>query len=189
MQCPRPIREIRRRAMRENSPMPDPRGVRTSLSDAMLESRQDHQSITADWQLLQDLIAGVRIKEVRNVVKSSGDVLCEIFRRDWLLDEGAVDQVFQVAMNPGAISAWHCHRTTTDRLFVSQGAIQIVLYDSREGSETHARVNEFRFGAVRPALVTIPPGVWHAVRNLSSTPSLLLNLTDRAYAYEDPDHW
>jgi dTDP-4-dehydrorhamnose 3,5-epimerase len=42
---------------------------------------------------------------------------------------------------------------------------------------------------VRPALVTIPPRVWHAVRNLSSTPSMMLNLTDRAYSYEDPDHW
>jgi dTDP-4-dehydrorhamnose 3,5-epimerase len=155
----------------------------------MLESRQDRQSITADWQLPQDLIAGVRVKEVRNVVKNNGDVLCEVFRRDWLLDEGVVDQVFQVAMNPGVISGWHSHRTTTDRLFVSQGVIQIVLYDSRIDSGTCGRVNEFRFGTVRPALVTVPPAVWHAVRNLSSTPSVLLNLTDRSYAYEDPDHW
>lgn len=169
--------------------MPDPRGVQSSLSDEMPASRQDPQSITADWQLLQDPIAGVRIKEVRNVVKNNGDVLCEVFRRDWLLDEGLVDQVFQVLMNPGVISGWHSHRSTTDRLFVSQGVIQIVLYDNREDSETHGLVNEFRFGAVRPALVTIPPGVWHAVHNLASTPSMLLNLTDQAYAYDDPDHW
>jgi dTDP-4-dehydrorhamnose 3,5-epimerase len=50
-------------------------------------------------------------------------------------------------------------------------------------------VNEFRFGAVRPALIAVPPGIWHGVRNLSDAPGLLLNLPDQAYNYEDPDHW
>jgi dTDP-4-dehydrorhamnose 3,5-epimerase len=100
-----------------------------------------------------------------------------------------VDQVFQVMMNPGVISGWHTHQRTTDRLFVSHGVILIVLYDSRADSPTLGLVNEFRFGVARPALLTIPPGVWHAVRNLSAEPSILLNLTDCAYTYEDPDHW
>lgn len=164
-------------------------GAGVQPEPSLLGSRRDRQSITGDWLPLQELIAGVRVKEVRNVLKNGGDVLCEVFRRDWFLDEGAIDQVFQTVMNPGAISGWHVHRFTTDRLFVSQGRMLIVLYDNREDSATHGRVNEFRFGAVRPALITVPPGIWHAVRNVSSTPSVLLNLPDRAYCYEDPDHW
>jgi dTDP-4-dehydrorhamnose 3,5-epimerase len=154
-----------------------------------LGGRKDTASITSDWNALQDPIAGLRIREVKNVLKSNGDVLCEIFRRDWLLDAGVVDQVFQSVMNPGSISAWHVHQHTTDRLFVSQGVLRIVLYDAREDSPTHARINEYRFGALRPALLIIPCGVWHGVQNISNTPALLLNLVDSAYCYEDPDHW
>lgn len=154
-----------------------------------LGGRKDAASITSDWNSLQNPIEGVRVREVKNVLKSSGDVLCEIFRRDWLLDEGVVDQVFQSVIDPGNISAWHVHQQTTDRLFASQGLLRIVLYDARPDSPSHERINEYRFGAVRPALLIIPPGVWHGVQNISSTPALLLNLVDRAYCYEDPDHW
>lgn len=152
-------------------------------------SQQDRQSITSEWQSLQNPISGVVVKEVRSVIKNSGDVLSEIFRSDWQLDGAQIGQVFQVVMGPGSTSGWHTHRSTTDRLFVSLGAVLIVLYDGRSESPTHGRINEFRFGGVRPGIVSIPPGIWHAVRNISSTPSILLNLTDRPYCYEDPDHW
>jgi dTDP-4-dehydrorhamnose 3,5-epimerase len=35
----------------------------------------------------------------------------------------------------------------------------------------------------------VPPQVWHGIQNVASTESSVLNLVDRAYAYEDPDHW
>lgn len=51
-------------------------------------------------------------------------------------------------------------------------------------------MNEFRFGTVRPALVIVPARVWHGIQNVSATtPTVVLNLVDRAYEYEDPDHW
>lgn len=149
---------------------------------------KDRQSITADWVPLVELIDGVRVREVKNVPKDNG-VLVEVYRRDWLVDECGVDQVFQVALFPGAISAWHTHQLTTDRLFVNQGQLKIVLYDERPESPTKGRINEFRFGAVRPALVVVPPGVWHGVQNVGHEVGSVLNLVDRAYAYEDPDHW
>jgi dTDP-4-dehydrorhamnose 3,5-epimerase len=31
--------------------------------------------------------------------------------------------------------------------------------------------------------------VWHGLKTLGATPSLILNLVDRAYSYENPDHW
>ena len=158
------------------------------ISDS-LGAQQDRQSVTSDWNFLQDAIDGVRVREMKNLIKSGGDVLCEVFRRDWMLDDGDVDQVFQNVMNPGSISAWHVHRHTTDRLFASHGVLQIVLFDARQNSPTLGRINEFRFGTVRPALLIIPPGVFHGVRNISHEPALLLNLVNRAYQYEEPDHW
>jgi dTDP-4-dehydrorhamnose 3,5-epimerase len=100
-----------------------------------------------------------------------------------------VDQVFQTRLGePGGVSARHAHGHTTDRLFVTEGLMRIVLYDARTGSRTHGHLIERRFGLVRPALAVVPPGVWHGIQNLASTPSVVLNLVDRAYDYDDPDH-
>lgn len=149
--------------------------------------RRDPQSITSDWTPLRELLHGVVVREVRNVPKSNG-LLTEVFRRDWLPD-AVVDHVFQVRLEPGAVSAWHSHRETVDRLFVTEGLMRIVLYDARSTSPSYQRLNELRFGLERPALVVVPPGVWHGVQNLTKRTATLLNLADRAYQYEDPDHW
>jgi dTDP-4-dehydrorhamnose 3,5-epimerase len=37
--------------------------------------------------------------------------------------------------------------------------------------------------------VIVPAGVWHGLRNLRATPATVLNVVDRAYVYDDPDHW
>lgn len=151
-------------------------------------ARRDQQSVTRDWHSIQPLIDGVVVKEVLNVTKNNG-ILTEVWRADWGLDGLGIGQVFQNYLAAGSISSWHVHRVTTDRIFVNYGLIKVVLYDARKGSPTHGRINEFRLGLVRPALVVVPPGVWHLVQNLQETPSLLLNLVDRAYDYENPDHW
>lgn len=146
------------------------------------------QSVTSDWDFLQSLVEGVKVKEIKNVPKPGGFVT-EVFRRDWKLDKYPVDQVFQVTLEPGVISAWHAHEKTIDRLFVNQGMVKIVLFDGRKNSNTYGQVNVFRAGETRPTLIVIPPLVWHGVQNISSKVSRLLNMVDHAYKYEDPDHW
>ena len=152
-------------------------------------AKKDAQSITSDWQPLQDLIEGVAVHEVKNVPRRGGGRLTEVYREDWNLDGAGVEQVFQSVLEPGQTSAWHVHRHTTDRLFVNWGSLTIVLYDARARARTFGRINEFYLGAERPAAVSVPPGVWHGVHNRGSEPASLLNLTDRAYRYEEPDHW
>lgn len=152
-------------------------------------AKKDQQTITARWTpASMQLIDGVSVREVLNVPKSGG-YLTEIFRAAWMDGPAHVDQVFQVALDPGAVSAWHAHAETTDRLFISTGKIRVVLYDAREGSATFGIINELVFGTLRPALIVVPPRVWHGIQNLSPQPSVALNLVDRAYDYEDPDHW
>ena len=152
-------------------------------------ARKDEQSITSDWQFTsQRLIDGVSIKEVKPVPAGYG-YLTEVFRADWWDTKQFVDQIFQSLIQPGGISAWHAHEHTTDRLFVSQGSLQIVLYDHRPGSPTRGFINQFRFGAMRPALIIVPAKVWHGVQNLGPDAALLINAVDKAYQYEGPDHW
>lgn len=151
---------------------------------------KDQQTITARWSPSSlRLIDGVTVREVLNVPKSHG-YLTEVFRADWLAGMNVtVDQVFQVVLDPGGISAWHAHQRTLDRLFISRGLVRIVLYDNREDSPTRGLLNELRFGTIRPALVCVPPRVWHGIQNVAATESVILNLVDQAYDYDDPDHW
>jgi dTDP-4-dehydrorhamnose 3,5-epimerase len=159
-----------------------------TLPEPLIGAVKDRQSVTADWQLLRPLINGVQVKEICNVPKENG-FLTEAYRLDWGLDGGRIEQVFQVSLLPGALSAWHAHRLSTDRLFCGVGLIKLVLFDARKESPSHGMVNELRIGEVRPGVVVVPPGVWHGVQNLWPGTSRLLNMVDRAYSYEDPDHW
>jgi dTDP-4-dehydrorhamnose 3,5-epimerase len=147
------------------------------------------QSVSAKWlPTSMRVIDGVEIREVLHVPRDRG-YLTEVARTTWLGENNHIDQVFQVVLPAGAVSAWHAHAVTTDRIFVTSGLVRIVLYDRREDSPTEGLLNEFRFGTVRPALVTIPPRIWHGVQNLGGSEASILNLVDRAYTYEDPDSW
>jgi dTDP-4-dehydrorhamnose 3,5-epimerase len=149
---------------------------------------QDGQSVTSDWTSVgRTLIEGVHMIEIRSVPKRSG-VLTEVFRPEWLSNH-TVAHVFQVALAPGSVSAWHAHREATDRIFVSAGSITLALYDARDGSSTRGLVNEFFLTIARPQLVVIPPGVWHGLVVTGSAQAIVLNLVDRPYRYQDPDHW
>lgn len=150
---------------------------------------KDAQSVTADWQPVQlKLIDGVTVRESRSVPKRNG-LVTELYRADWYDTEQSVGQVFVVRLNPLGISAWHAHAVAVDRLSVIAGAITLVLYDSRADSPTYGLVNEFQLNAARPTTVVVPPKVWHGVRNPGDVVSFLANMPDRAYQYEDPDHW
>jgi dTDP-4-dehydrorhamnose 3,5-epimerase len=150
---------------------------------------KDKMSITTDWNpVSRTLIDGVKTKEIKNVIKTNGG-LTEIWRASWQIDNLPVDQIFQVSINPGEYSDWHIHEFTTDRIFVNSGAIKIVLYDPREGSSTFGIINEFNISEKRPMLISIPPKVCHAIQNITDQVSSLINIVDKAYNYEDPDHW
>ena len=150
--------------------------------------RKDGQSVAPDWTPTTDLIDGVTIREVRNVLKAGGAVT-ELIRADWFPEPLTIEQVFQVRLEPGALSAWHSHERATDRLFAVRGIVKLVLCDLREGSASHGAVNEFFVGALRPRLIVVPPKVWHGVQNVSQGTAVVINMPDRAYCYEDPDHW
>ena len=158
------------------------------MTDAQpIDGQRDEPSVDAQGRLpTADLIAGVEVRELANMLLDTGS-LTEIFRDDW--QAGSVRHVFQRLLPPGKISAWHAHSETTDRLFCGYGTVRITLYDGRPDSPTHGRANVFRTGRERPQLITIPPGVWHAVVNIGTVDALLVNAASRPYDHSRPDHW
>lgn len=155
----------------------------------LTSAKKDLQSITSDWHYTnQQLIEGVIVKEIRPVISNYG-YLTEIFRAEWFPDNAGVDQIFQGYFSTGKVSAWHAHEHTIDRLFVSDGLMQIVLFDNRPDSKTKGLLNSFRIGSMRPSVLVVPPKVWHGVKNIGPGPSILINTVDIAYQYSNPDHW
>ena len=149
---------------------------------------KDGQQITEDWRLLGPQIEGVRVHDVRHVPRDHG-VITEIFRPEWDPTGLPVVHIYQSRLFAGALGAWSCHARTTDRLFVSQGHLKIVLFDARDDSSTRGQLMELLAGDVRPCLVVVPPGIWHGLQNLGQGDALVLNCPTEAYSYQDPDHY
>lgn len=160
----------------------------TEGDDWIVRGIADGQTVDENWNLVgTPHIEGVVTKEIRPVTLASGS-LTEIWRSEWTLDSLGVGQVFQRLLDPGAVTGWHAHERTTDRLFCAFGRVRLSLYDGRRTSGTAGTVWQRVFGQERPLLVVVPPGVWHGVTALGASPALLLNLVDRSYAYDAPDH-
>jgi dTDP-4-dehydrorhamnose 3,5-epimerase len=151
-------------------------------------AHKDVPSVTASGELLRTLLAGVRVREVRNVVTRNG-LTTEVYRNDWDDGQPAIAQAIFVTLRAGAVSAWHRHERQLDRIFVVAGSVKLVLFDDRPDSATRGGVNEFFLDRARPTLVTVPPGLWHGLQSLGVSDSAFLNFFDRLYDHADPDEW
>lgn len=149
---------------------------------------KDPAHIDRNWVITRRLIEGVRVREVRNIVTANG-ITTELYRPNWEIVPGTVQQVIHVALRGNAISAWHQHRHRWDFLFVVGGHFRIVLFDPREDSPTRNQVDVFHLSPARPMLLAVPPWIWHGVQNLSNEPSTFVNMFDKPYNYDDPDEW
>lgn len=154
----------------------------------MLNAEKDKPTTTPEWDIIQTLIDGVTAFEMKNVL-GTRQRLTEVFRPEWEPSGLPVAHVFQVLVYPGNTPNWHCHKFTLDRLFCALGQIKLVLFDGRTDSPTYRRINEFNLGEARPALVAIPPGVWHALQCCGQSSALVINMASHAYQYGDPDHY
>lgn len=133
-------------------------------------------------------IDGVRIHELGNMITRSG-FMTEVFRTDWPVVGISVRQVNWVQLNPGAITDWHAHAKQTDHLIGVGGNLKLALWDGRDTSPTKGATEIVRMGAIRPVMVIVPAGVWHALRNESGEPAGYLNVIDELYEHENPDNW
>ena len=149
---------------------------------------KDTQTATPDGRLLRDLIEGVELHEMANIVTRNG-ITTEVVRPEWGVGRLPVQHMIHVALRGHAVSAWHCHHLQTDRLFVTDGSLRVVLFDGRDDSPTKGRVDVLHLSRMRPTTLLIPPLVWHGIQNLEHRTSSFINFFDRAYCYENPDEW
>jgi dTDP-4-dehydrorhamnose 3,5-epimerase len=146
-------------------------------------------TITADGEMIREnLIDGLKFKEVRNVVARNG-VVTELWRPDWWGEETRPRHVVHATLAAFSETNWHCHGKQNDLLFVVRGLIKIAFYDGREGSPTLGQLNVMPFSHARPTLIGVPHGVWHALKNLDGSESAYVTMNDAPFDYDAPDDY
>ncbi|MBI4484287.1 MAG: dTDP-4-dehydrorhamnose 3,5-epimerase family protein [Acidobacteria bacterium] len=133
------------------------------------------------------MIHQVRIKKLRIIPDERGRLM-EILRAD---DEIFLKfgQVYLTTAYPGVVKGWHYHKKQVDNFIALSGMMKVVLYDARQGSPTHGRINEFFIGDHNPLLVQIPTYVYHGFKCIGDREALLLNCPTEAYHYAEPDEY
>lgn len=113
--------------------------------------------------------------------------------RGWLCELYRIDEISAIEMRPsmgyisvtepGKVRGPHEHEYQTDRFcFLGPGDLRLYLWDMREDSPTFGSMQSVVVGTAYPVSVTVPPGVVHAYKNISSWPATVLNFPDRLYA-------
>jgi len=133
------------------------------------------------------LIEGVKTKKLKVIPDERGRLM-EMFRNDDEFFE-KFGQVYMTTAYPGVVKGWHYHKIQSDNMAVVKGMMKIVLYDGRKGSKTYGEVNEFFVGEHNPALVHIPPGVYHGFKCISDIEAMCINIPTESYRYEEPDEY
>lgn len=154
------------------------------LGNTIRAAVKEKQTVARDGTAVLDLIDGVKFLETKNVMTKNG-VTTELFK-NYQVD---IKHMIHVVFRPGGIAAWNLHMEQTDHIFATMGTLRVVLYDDRIESPTHGKLNNLILSPQRPALLVIPPRVWHGVQNLEAKESGFINFFDNAFSHEDPDNW
>lgn len=133
------------------------------------------------------MIDGVQTKQLVAHADERG-FLMELLRADDPIFAG-FGQCYISLNYPGVVRAWHYHRLQDDLITAAQGMVKIVLYDSREGSPTKGKVEEYFVGDNHRLLVRIPIGVMHGYKTIGVSPSIIINFPTRAYNAAEPDEY
>src|ERR1700733_7141368 len=122
---------------------------------------KDKQTVTADGLPVTRLIEGVVIQPSVTHAEDRG-TLCEIYSPHRPPHPAPLVYVYQFTIRPGKIKGWHEHFLHDDRIFISQGQVKVVLYDSRTSSPTFGMVNEIYRSDLRRDVMVIPAFVYQA---------------------------
>src|SRR5262245_27196760 len=161
----------------------------TKNGTALAVGKRDPQTVVKGGRrAAPPKIAGVGIVELGNVLTRSGWMV-EVFRTDWDGIGISPRQINWVELSPNGVTDWHRHINQVDHLIGVGGVIKLALWDGRKGSVTANQSEIIRLGAMRPVMVIVPPGVWHALKNESGRAAGYLNVTDQLYEYKNPDNW
>lgn len=106
---------------------------------------------------------------MRNIVNDRGASWFDIV-------EECPGQIDITYTNPGAVRAFHMHRSTKEWIFVVSGTFKFVFTDPDE-----------QIVATPGDVVIVAPGRWHGIQNTSDVVGIYMEYADRKFEITDPD--
>src|SRR5438132_3863591 len=119
------------------------------------------------------VIEGVKIIPLRQIVDERGKVMHMMKSTDPHFIE--FGEIYFSCAWPGAIKAWHVHRSMTVNNAVLSGHAKLVMFDLREDSPTHREFQEVFLGEDNYVLVHMPPGIANGYKAYGNTMVILAN--------------
>lgn len=96
-------------------------------------------------------------------------------------------QVYLVGdLTQGTIRGFHKHNILWDWFFISHGSAKFVLKDDRDDSPTNGELMTIVIGARKPAMVVVPPGVYHGWMSLEDD-TQMISVASEYYNSAEPD--
>lgn len=119
------------------------------------------------------MIEGVLVHPLRQIPDERGKVMHMLKKTDPHFEE--FGEIYFSTVFPGVVKGWHRHTRMTINYAVVVGTIKLVLFDDREGSSTHAQVDEIFLGDSHYALVKVPPMIWNGFKGVGAEPAIVAN--------------
>lgn len=151
---------------------------------------QDAPTVTPAGVRCAKVPEDVRIRELVVHTDERGTI-CELLdpRWGWGWGDAPLVYAYFFTIRPGWAKGWAMHKGHEDRYCILSGEMKVVLYDARPDSSTLGLVSEIYMTEQRRAVVSIPPGVWHADENVGTGDALGVNFPTRPYEHEHPDKY
>ena len=149
---------------------------------------QDPATVTAAGEPLAQLPHGMTVRKAITHVDARGSV-CEMFDPRWSWHPDPIRFVYMYTLRPGMVKGWGLHKLHEDRYFLQLGDMEIVMYDVRPDSPTRGLLSSIVLSEYDRKLVNIPPGIWHANRNIGNKDALVVNFPTQPYDHANPDKY
>lgn len=158
------------------------------LAKTLDAASKDSQTVTPTGAPVAGLPEGVERFSVTTHVDDRG-WLVEMFNPAWEWVTEPLVYAYATTIRPGGAKGWALHKKHSDRYFLLFGELEVVLYDVRPDSATKGQIAIVRLSEFERGLVTFPPFVWHATRNLGSKDVVIVNFPTMAFDHADPDKY
>ena len=146
----------------------------------------DRQTVTPDGEPVDGLVHGMTVRDIVTHTDDRGTVF-ELYDLRWGWHPEPLVYSYVCTIRPGVIKGWGLHRRHEDRYALLFGEMELICYDAREDSPTHGLVSKVVLSEHRRQLVNIPPGVWHADRNIGARDAVIVNFPTIEYDHGAPD--
>ncbi len=126
------------------------------------------------------MIPGVEVRPLPVHRDERGGLVKVLMRHHLPAHAREFGEIYISWASPGAVKANHYHEETTEWFFLLAGEADLVLVYPPTGERQTVHLE-----SETPVVVTVPPGVAHALVNTGSSVAHLMAYADRPY---DPDH-